>query len=240
MAKHQHPQTPSRPRQGSLGVWTQAHLTVLCPANTTGYFTAEPWGIAHVLLGIYCIPNLPRADIRIQSLLSEGTLGRNPPGGRGRIFTPLQLQCLPSCQQHFFIYSPTLLGLLCFQNKHLGQARSLCSAASMEYSVLELPQMLQRLNLKSSPSSKRSVSVRGGRGKRLELAAAPTARGEWNRGSHQQLQCNRSILKIVKSFIAVSPLPPKKNTNQERVKASRLPPVLLSFPGHTSLAKHHF
>lgn len=27
-------------------------LTVLSPANTTGYFTAEPWGIVHVLLGI--------------------------------------------------------------------------------------------------------------------------------------------------------------------------------------------
>lgn len=168
-AKHQHPQTPSRPRQGSLGVWNSAHLTVLCPANTTGYFTAEPWGIVHVLLGFFCIPNLARAAIRTQSLLSAGVSGRNPQGRRGRAFTPLQLhllrqqkpQCLPSCQQHFFIYSPTLLALLCFQNKHLGQAGSLCSAASMEYSVLDLPLMLQRLSLKSSPSSKRSVSVRG-------------------------------------------------------------------------------
>lgn len=72
MAKHQHPQMPTRPRQGSLGVWNSAHITVLCPANTTGYFTAEPWAIVHVLLGICCIPNLPRADIRILSLLSAG------------------------------------------------------------------------------------------------------------------------------------------------------------------------
>lgn len=128
---------------------------------------------------------------------------------------------------------------MCFQNKHLGQAGSLCSAASMEYSMLELTLMLQRLNLKSNPSSKRSVSVRGESRKCLELAEVPTAGAEWSRGSHQQLQCNRTISEIVKSYIAGSPLPPKINMNQERTKASCFPPVLLSFFGHTSLAKHH-
>lgn len=125
---------------------------------------------------------------------------------------------LPSCQQHFFIRPPSLLALLYFQNKHLGQAGSLCSAASMEHSVLELTLMLQRLNLKSNPSSKRSVSVRGENRKCLELAAFPTAGVEQSRGSHQQLQCNRTILEAVKSYIAGSPLPP--NMYQERTKAS--------------------
>lgn len=90
----------------------------------------------------------------------------------------------------------------------------------MECSVLELTLMLQRLNLKSNPSSKKSMSITGGNRRCLELAAVPTAKGKWTTGSHQQLQCNRTILKIVKSFTAVSHLLPKINTNQERTKAS--------------------
>lgn len=108
----------------------------------------------------------------------------------------------------------------------MGQAGSLCSAASMEYSMLELTLMLQRLNLKSNPSSKRSVSIRGESRKCLELAAVPTAGAERSRGSHQQLQCNRTILEIAKSYIAGSPLPPKINMNQERTKASCFPLII--------------
>lgn len=152
------------------------------------------------------------------------------------VFAPLQLhllrqqkpQCLPSC--HSISSSIHQLFQPCSVSRTNTwgrlEASVLQPAGILEYSVLELTLMLQRLNLKSNPNSRRSVSVGGGSRKCLELAAAPTARGEWTRGSHQQLQCNRTILKVVKSFTAVSPLPPTMNTEQGRTP--RLPDSLLS------------